>query len=843
MLAYLDDILEPSDAQELGEKIKVNKSAGEIVNRIRGSICRVRLPAPKLDGKGMGLDANTVAEYLDNTLPADRVPDFEKVCLESDVHLAEVAASHQILTLVLGEPADVSPGVRDRVYRLAALDLPAAAAAAPPVAGQPAAPPLEQPPVDGNGAGRIVEMHEGPEPGAPVASAEKPDDDEPVTPASRGKPEVPDYLLATRRSSLWPAALMLLLVFAVVFVGLLITWPTIAQYPPVAQLLGRGSDGADAADSADRAPSDNGESPRSNGQGGRPADGVQQGTNRNKPASETAGKGGSGGDGTPASILPAEDVTLPGEEVRPVVPGSTTLPPEPPQVPPEPKDAGAPDTSPAPSETTPATTDTAPPTPVTPMPAPVTPTPADVVPVTPPDSGKPATPPDEATIGTPKPAAEVDVGRFISDEQVLAVEQPGPMWVRLPTLATLVSGHRLLALPTYRPQLALVPGMHITLNGPAVARLGAPLEEGTPMMAIEYGQALLVTAGRADAQIGLQLGGRQGVARFDSAETKLAVDVSHYLPPGMNPEMPPPGVPTSAMPIARIYVIQGRIEWEEEGAPVAAINANQVRLLVADRPGQTVDVKSMPEWISPSAGAADPDRLASRTIEGYLRPETSILLSLNELLGDRRVEVRSLAVRCLGYLDHFEPFIDELTNAQQKSYWDDAFDALQAALARGADTAAQVRGAFEDRRGKDGADLYRMLWGYSPAQLEAGSDVELVTHLENERMDFRVLAFENLRRITGKTLLYRPEYTVRKNQPYVQRWRELAEKKGVVYQTRPTSLPELDGELPMPMPAAESPDGAPGTLPPDAPASPLEVPAPRPAAPTAPSTEPPGRSF
>ncbi len=118
LLAYLDDTLEPEQAKLIGQKVTESAVAQELIDRIKKVTRRRSLASPPVQGDTSRLDPNRVAEYLDSTLSADDLSQVEQTCLDDDVYLAEVAACHQILTLMLSEPARVPPPARQRIYRL-----------------------------------------------------------------------------------------------------------------------------------------------------------------------------------------------------------------------------------------------------------------------------------------------------------------------------------------------------------------------------------------------------------------------------------------------------------------------------------------------------------------------------------------------------------------------------------------------------------------------------------------------------------------------------------------------------------------------------------------------------
>ena len=227
LLAYLDEILEAEDAQELQQKIQESEVASQLVHRIRHVVGQLSGDAPSLRAEGLGKDANSVAEYLDNTLPPEKIAEFERICLESDDHLAEVAACHQILTLVLGEPADIVPQLKQKIYQL------------------PNPPGLAKhggetgpPPPENESASHVPTHHGEAPPVQPLTPAPSPpvqlksDQDEHWT-------EAPDYLRRPRASRWKPLVIAAAIAFLLVLAGIRGMGPLNRSHP-LAQRLGFG---------------------------------------------------------------------------------------------------------------------------------------------------------------------------------------------------------------------------------------------------------------------------------------------------------------------------------------------------------------------------------------------------------------------------------------------------------------------------------------------------------------------------------------------------------------------------------------------------------------------------
>ena len=734
MLAYLDDILEPSDATELGSKIQESKFATDLVHRIRNSTRRLRLGAPKLDGKGMGLDANTVAEYLDNTLPSDQVPGFEKVCLESDVHLAEVASCHQILTIVLGEPAEISDAVRDRMYRIGNGE--EAAVAAPPV---PAEDPLQD---------ISAEDMQGPARVAPVKVATDP---------------VPDYM-QSNRISLKSLAITLIFAFVLAVVALRALGPFNRKHLVARLLLG--------APVTEVAESNSSETPA-------------------QPLAETTGPAAPTEEQPTTAAPDVSEETAPDSTASPVTPS----PPANPVQPPESQD-GQPDTVRPPSVTvggdgslvggdgppeTPGVA-TAPPG-----------LPAIGGDETPAEPSIPVAEPDE-----PPPAVGVEtvvssnVGRYISEEQVLGrLDTESGSWMRVTPDSSLMNGDRLVTFPTYRPVLVLA-GIKTTLSDETSIEVRAADATGFPQLVMRYGRATIVPVGDANARMVLKMQNREATIMFANLDSAAAIEVRRYLPPGSDPES------TNALVVVQVYATSGQIGWQEgDDAPVG-VDAGRVLVCVDEGPVSVVDAGQIPNWVD-GGHIADIERRASRELRKYLSADRPLSLSLMERTDFRQQEVVALASRSLCCLDVYDPIIEALGKKYQHSYWDAHFESLQTAVARSPESAAALRRVAEKQFGEDAPILYRLIWGFSQDQLATGGADDLVVFLEHNSMPIRVLAYENLYRITGMTQLFRPELPPEQEKQKVK-WRKALQEGRITYQELPTPFPPRPD---VPPPASE----------------------------------------
>ena len=748
LLAYLDDILDPADAHELGKKIEESEFASGLVHRIRSVTRKLRLGAPKLTGKGMGLDANTVAEYLDNTLPQDRIPDFEKVCLESDVHLAEVASCHQILTLVLGEPADVDPALREHVRSLLKRSEGSAAQESPrptpeETAGKPVAPPIESPPIE-----------------SPRSQWEDATDVPSVTRVKVG---------ATPSGStirVWPIVGTLVVAFLLALVALVAIGPLDRNHPVLGRFFADvPSDQAAAANDNPAQPGATALPPTAGtireSATGRPGDGDEAASlastepaTKSLPDQEVPGATG---------LTTADDAEAQKKALSAAGGGTLPLPPAPGKEDRPPGDAEREPDMPSPAPDVPATSEKA-------------------------GAGAPKMEPEGDLPKEPTDAAAEPLAHYVSELHVLSrFDSESETWVRLATHDPVGAGERLIVLPTYRPQIVFASGLQVVVIGPAELQLIEADAEGTPGIALEFGNLVVVTDGKPGSRLNLQIGKRLSRVAFEDLDSTLALAVRRYVAPGSDP------TEREGYWLIDAHATAGRLTWQDEGtAEPARIDAGQVAAMVGMGTPVVATPPAAPEWVD-ARNMRPIDRTASEQLETLLQLNRPLTISLLEQVTNRLVEVRTLAIRSLSLFDEFDPYVNAFNAKDLRTvWWKDLRDSLRAAAARDVDTATKIQATFERLRGEEGGKLFRMLWGYSPEQLAGGAAGELVQSLDSPSMDMRVLAFLNLNQITEKTNAYQPEYEPRRQRRAIASWERDMRQGEIKYKTPPLEIAEGD---------------------------------------------------
>ncbi len=411
-----------------------------------------------------------------------------------------------------------------------------------------------------------------------------------------------------------------------------------------------------------------------------------------------------------------------------------------------------------------------------------TPLPPPTNPATPDTTGVPGV---GASSAPSVPTAPPDSGTYMGGKTVLMRhDDKAGAWFRVEPRAAIVPGERVLSLPEFRPRIALASGIQLALGGgtqvimgiadeAAAAAAFSPSSDVTPSLELVYGRLVLVNPSNTEKQIRLKLGATTGVARLNRNAT-LAVEVERKHVPGQDPRQSPAPVET------RLFAPDGGITWHD-AAGDKVIEKPSRWTLAEGGATEVAEDASPPEWIDhePIVQLSE-QRYGAPVIESTLvsnAPADTQLLELYQ--GSSRKEVKSLVARSSIHVGLFQPFIDALRDSEQKANWKTHIDTLRVAMALSPESAGKVFQALVDQRGKPAAaDLYEMLCGYNAEQIgqtaeqmKSGSLVKLINWLEDDSLDYRVLAVQDLWEITGKRLMPNPAANLAERTQNVRRWR------------------------------------------------------------------------
>jgi hypothetical protein len=782
LLAWLDGVLPDEEQQQLGAKVSSSAVATQLVERIRSAVGRTAIGAPKPDGRGLTEDPNSVAEYLDNTLSSDQLEAFERICIESEIHLAEVAACHGLLAEVARDPSvehalqeRERQRIRERMRGLLAgiQDREATEHAAAARDG------------DGHAESRETARDLRNAINDAINSAATPDAAAAAvgTQAALPRPVARRSSLAAWAAALTAVALLLTLVGVLTWsllrggnagrgnrrpqeVAVVQEEPQAVEPPPV------GPAAAEATAPPQEPPADKPPADKPPGAGGG-----------SRPEAEPVA------DGTP----PTEAVAAPqGSPLAPAVPMAAVA-----------AVAAAPEAASSPA-----------------LPQAVASAPTGEAGPNP----KPGPEPEPAAQPAAQPAAEPAaqperaIG-VVGAEGVLLrmTEAAGAVtWSHFPGGSPLQSREDLLVPPAFQPELH-VGGVTIRLFPETRAALSVDAD-GTPRIEVVFGRAV-ARASQADARLGMTAAGLVGIVDAGLL-SPVAIEVKLDRLPGREP--------ANTLPRVEATVIASRgLAWRQtasDGRPAeqllegidakGMLEAGMSLAWGSTEPGRVKVVRSrvLPTWIE---SGSRPDRLekaASEALAAKVTTTTPLTRALREMASDKRVENRMLAASTLALLGEFNDLVEQLATESdgrtlEPRQWSQLEStAVPLALARGGNAASRLQESFANRGPHGKAEvLWAMARGFTDEELAAGADRGIVAALEDPSLIVRRYASKSLIDITQPNAVdrnrYRPEVTPDRRRDGVLWWRGQLEKglirRGAALARdigRPTAGPAKDPE-------------------------------------------------
>ncbi|MES2791081.1 MAG: hypothetical protein V4719_15820 [Planctomycetota bacterium] len=767
LLAYLDDLLDPAQAKELGAKIQESEVASQLVSKIRDVIRKRRLTAPVVSGPGCDLDANLVAEYLDNTLSPEGVTDLERICLESDVHLAEVAASHQILTLVLGEPVDIGPLSRERMYALGdaaktTTPAPAATAVSPnaTVTMKPTAAAAVgglAPAVKPVAGSRLSSTTIPSAPPAEVLAAER----KPAEPFDR---TIPDYL---RAPPLWKRALPLAIaLLVVVWLGVLFTDQEMLRSilgtkakPEVAlaetnkaAAPAAGHPATPAKKAAANIEEQNPESLVAEDSADTP-----EMTELDAPGEQVAAV--SNPDGSKPSIdsLPPADAE---EVVTPAKTGTATKPAT--------EDDSSPFKAPGTAVATADTKNTKTKTPVKPAPA--------------------------ETV----PAVRTNPAQYVSpDGIVLHYDADRAGWFQLPHRAHVFADDALAVPEPFDAQIQMGREKHrMTVMGPAIVGVTDPTKDAPMGINLLRGRVILQPAEANDAAAGgpttplklaLSIQGASWRLELADPSTRCGIEVTPRDPQQLEEDFGTHGWS------GRLFVWTGSVKVTNAEGAEQTLTGPDSLVLAADPTNPNAPSpasKDVPNWDRRLSTIAQKN--ARLFADEFKADESSAHDALLGLLNSRVYALSKLGVSCLGLIGDYETMLEVMDRNEHHESRVAAIESLRSWINQDPQNRVKLKETLAAKFYPQEADvIYRLIWGYQEQDARSKQTSEqLVNWLEHDRVAVREMAWYYIKSLTNRKMeVFDARDTPMHIAAAVKKIRRILDKDGTLLPPLPNSKP------------------------------------------------------